>query len=403
MPIKRITSLLVVACSLLLGPHVVAQSGNFSMMAWNFGNGGGQSGDNRFVLVGTVGQFNTANPTSNNNFTVTGGFWSAPLLVPDGTGAVPSRVLLPVIIHPFPTPIPQATWQRVGGNGMVVAAVATQKGQLFAGIRDTTPGGLFKKSLASCDATPPLVRVDAVNPSTTVLNIVFKDGLGLIANYGEQGEKLFYSPDGGASWQPANTVINNVQTVAIGNTTAFYAGTLEKGIYRSTNTGLNWKQQTTTPANINALKVDTLDQSLLWIATDGGGVWTVRIDLNNRTTEANSGLTGASRTVWDFAFDQANNIYIATFNGVFKWDGAAWQSFNLTGKKVYSLEIVNDLLYAGTKQEGVWRRPLNASRDWEQVSSAGWNNQATINDLFYDAQACHGLLAGTNDGVWIYR
>jgi len=404
MTIKRITVVLVVLCFLLITPIALGQSGNFNLNAWTFSNGGGLSSNSGFTVVGATGQFNAAAPASNGRFTVAGGFWGAPLQGPTTQNG--NAVHLPLIVRADPI-TPPAIWQRLGGNGQNIAAVAIQGGQLFAGIQITKPGGLFKKSLPPCDATQPLARVDEVK-GTTVLSILFKDGQGILANYGGLGEKLFYSRDGGVSWQPANDSIDYVQTVAIATKTIFYAGTLENGIYRSDDAGVGWTQQTTTPGKINALKLDARDPTSLWIATEEDGVWKMNVTIN-RPLQANNGLTGDSRKVWDFAFDQANSIYIATFNGVFRWDGSTtWEPFGLTGKKVISLEIAGNQLYAGARpvqdggnDGGVWRRPLTGG-DWAQVTSSGWKNSYKVRDLLYDPTFCKGLLAATDDGVWLY-
>jgi len=109
------------------------------------------------------------------------------------------------------------------------------------------------------------------------------------------------------------------------------------------------------------------------------------------------------KQVWDFAFRTANEIYIATYDGVYRGMAlAAGNPFGLQGKNLSSLELRGDTLYAGVRAEGVWQRSINGG-DWQPVVSAGWNSTSTVRDLFYDSSTCNGLLAATDDGVWIYR
>jgi hypothetical protein len=200
--------------------------------------------------------------------------------------------------------------------------------------------------------------------------------------------------------------IKDPRAVAIAGNHAFYTGAEKDGIYLSSNGGVDWSPQTKNPQAINQLRLDSLDANSLWIATNDSGVWKLTVDVS-RLLQKNEGLSSTGFEGWDFAFD-GSNIYLATADGVFFRNdrNSTWQRFGtrLQGVKVYSLEIVgNLLLYAGTRSAGVWRRPLDGSRDWEAVSSAAWNNQTTVSDLLYDPQYCHGLLAATESGVWLYR
>ncbi|MFN8491195.1 MAG: hypothetical protein U0350_26600 [Caldilineaceae bacterium] len=322
-----------------------------------------------------------------------------------GGNSTSQQNFLPLVVAaatPTPSPTVLPSWQRLDNNGaLTVAALARQGQQLFVGSRNGRQG-LYQRNLATCQAGQALTPV-ALGGATTVLGLVFQDAEGIAAAYGDH---LFYTNNNGQTWIQTGANFTYPRTVAIAGNHAFYAGTESDGIYLSSNGGVDWVVQTKNPQKINQVRLDSLDANSLWIATDATGVWKLSVDVN-RLLQKNEGLSGAGLEDWDFGFDAAN-IYVATSDGVFfRGDRSnAWQRFGqgLQGVKVYSLEIAaNQFLYAGTSGAGVWRRPLDNSRDWEVVTSVGWNNQATVRDLLYDAQVCKGLLAATDAGVWVYR
>lgn len=296
---------------------------------------------------------------------------------------------------PTSTPLPQPLWQRVGQAGLNVSAIAIHNGQLFVGERKENgrPGGLYQRPLNSCQLTPDLTRMDVINNSS-VLGLAFQGTQGVAATF---DTNLFYSNDNGSSWNQSTTSVTNPRTVAIAGGSVFYAGTEASGIYESTNGGVSWQQLEPDPPAINRVLLDT---GTLWIGAQTG--------VFKRTlggmTEITAGLhSESSKQVWDFAFRAANEIYIATFDGVYRGDGAnAWQSFGLQGKELYTVEFKDDMLYAGVQRGGVWRRAISGS-DWVAVTSPGWNSATTVRDLLYDTTTCNGLLAATGDGVWFYR
>ena len=92
---------------------------------------------------------------------------------------------------------------------------------------------------------------------------------------------------------------------------------------------------------------------------------------------------------------------------------ARWEPFasadNLKGKEVRALEIMDGYLYAGVRNPsggalvaGVWRRQLTGG-SWTSVTSPGWNVGYTVRDLHHDPVHCQGMLAATDDGVWVFK
>ncbi|MFN8486454.1 MAG: hypothetical protein U0350_02615 [Caldilineaceae bacterium] len=384
---------------LLFIPTALAQSGPSFIPLWSF-NGGGQSTDSRFTLVGTAGQFNAASATD-GRFTVAGGVWSTPLT--GTTGPNGFAIHLPLVARAEPPP-PSAVWRRVGQSHLNAAVLALGGNQLFVGERKDSgyPGGLYHQSLATCVSVPSLIRIPGIESS--VFGLDFNGVQGVAAAY-DLG--MFYTNDG-LNWTLSPSSVLRPRSVVI-SSGAVYAGTQDQGLYLSENSGATWKQRNGEPIAINVMKIQV---STLWIGTDASGVWKL-IAAGSTPVQQMGGLNNdASKKVWDFAFASDKTIYLATADGVYLGNGntnSAWQPFDLQLKGLRTLEIVGNQLYAGVVNDategghgGVWQHSLTGGA-WQPVTSAGWNNGYTVRDLLYDASNCHGLLAATDDGVWLYR
>lgn len=406
---KRSIPLFAFLVLLLLMTTVRAQTTGFSIDTWLIGNGGGQSSSNSYTLNGAIGQPNAHEPAKGTTHQITGGFWAAAnnprgVSTPDAS----ANLYLPLVAKQQPTPTattpPPKAWQRLGNGGLDIVTAATQGDQLFAGDRRnfTENGGLYRRSLAGCDAGPTWTRIGAIGFS--VRSIVFHGSQGVVAAFTESG--MFYSGDGGNQWAKTTSPLGKPRTVTVSGNNVFFAGTEENGIYSSNDNGVTWTQANKEPLQINALQIDRLDATLLWIGANAG-VWSFNT-VNGRFVENKAGLTGKALEIWGFAVDAAN-IYIATSDGVYKGKGTdTWQPFGRQGSQINSLEIVDNYLYAGAKPAsagaigGVWRTPLDGA-NWTAVTSSGWNETNTVRDLLYEPTYCKGLLAATDDGIWVYR
>ncbi|MCE7980711.1 MAG: PKD domain-containing protein [Caldilinea sp. CFX5] len=323
---------------------------------------------------------------------------TVPITVPGTNGAT---LYLPVINNdptPMPPPVRLPSWQRVSQSNLNLAVfTVTTNNELFAGERKdgAYPGGIYRRSLVGCPLAADFTRLSVVNES--VLGLIFVGSRGLAA--ADQTKGIYYTDDNGANWQRTTSVINRPRTIAAVNG-KYYVGTEEEGFYLSETGGATWAKQTDKPLFVNVVKQDAKDQTILWVGANGEGISIFTTGIN-RISQNNDGLSGAALNVWDFAFD-TTSIYVATSAGVFSGNGAQrWQPFGdfPTTTQVYSLEIMGGALYAGTRDAGVWRRPLNGSEPWTRLGDATF----TVRDLLHEPTHCQGLLAATADGVWLYR
>lgn len=376
------------------------------------------SQNNSYTLNGIAGQPQVGIQVAGATFRVDGGFW------PDTTKA--PQLYLPIIANdPTPTPTtppPQPLrWERVGPGGLEVSALAIQGNSLFAADRRGIEkgGGLYRRTIASCNLSEGWIRIDAIPFS--VLDVDFRGNLGVAAAF-DNTNGIFYSTDNGASWQKAATAVREPRTIALAAANVFHVGTDADGIYRSENGGVTWLQRSTEPQLINVI---ALSANTLWIGVNAvtqgqddvivdaskAGVWALTIG-SSTPIQSIAGLSdGRSRQVWDFLFQgtEDSDIYLATYNGVFRGNGSTpWIAFGLQGRQLLSLATFRGSIYAGERilnkdvNAGLWRRPLTGS-DWEPVPAGNWNKSYAIRDLLVDATHCNGLLAATEDGVWLYR
>jgi hypothetical protein len=380
---------LVVA--LLVGSVALAQSDGLRMSMWTLGSGGGQSAGGEFSLVGTAGQVAASSTAvtgqgGDQTFRVKGGFWPA---MP--SSSTPISLYLPAVSH-FPTiaPVRLSTWQALEGQGITMSSLTIHNEQLFAGAR-ITRGGLYRKQLSACDPKAAVERFNTVD-AATVYSVKFAGQLGIAATH-ERG--LFISRDSGTTWTRLNPNVERPRAITLAPGGIFHVGTQDKGLYTSSD-GVTWTPSSSTPADINTLGANS---SSVWIGAFQTGVWLFTLPT---PVQRRDGLEGKSLNIQDFAFS-GTTIYVATDNGVFRGDGASrWENFGLSGVEVFSVEITNDQLYAGTNGQGVFKRPLTGG-DWAAVTSTGWDATVAVRDLLYDPTYCRGLLAATSNGLWVYR
>ncbi|HET6400116.1 MAG TPA: T9SS type A sorting domain-containing protein [Candidatus Kapabacteria bacterium] len=204
-----------------------------------------------------------------------------------------------------------ATWMSAGLTNELVYSVASIGGYLLA----STDSGIFRSTDSGMDWT----SMNAVLDSNTIGSFVVS-GTNVFASatYG-----IFLSRDSGRSWNFVSLLGPSVTTL-IADGTNLFAGTYNKGIYLSKDSGTNW------------------------------------VDSNNGIPLLSTGTSFPSIN----AFARIDSdIFVGTDSGVFLStnDGVNWTGVNesLANITIFSLVINNGSLYAGTINNGVWRRPLS--------------------------------------------
>lgn len=174
---------------------------------------------------------------------------------------------------------------------------------------------------------------------------------------GSQG--LYKSTNNGNSWSPAGFPNLSVWSLAVSGTNLF-AGTATEGVFLSTNNGNSWTQSNSGLTNLGVYALLVLSEKIF--AGTYGGNGGVFLSTNNGTNWNEAGLANHSLHTLT---SSGMNIFAGTSNnGVFLSTnlGTNWfeinQGFAVLPSVLSSL-ISNNLIFAGTWNAGIWKRPLS--------------------------------------------
>ncbi|MFA7359693.1 MAG: FG-GAP-like repeat-containing protein [Candidatus Kapaibacterium sp.] len=222
---------------------------------------------------------------------------------------------------------------------------------------------------------------------------------------GTLNDGIYLSTNFGTEWFSAD---NGVTTNSIRSMTSFngsiFAGTVDAGVFKSANNGINWSASNTglTGMNVTAL---INSENILYAGTWGSGVF-ISSDYGANWSAINSGLTNL--TIYSLA-KSGNNLFAGTFNGgVFLSadNGGNWTQVNsgLTNLRIWSLTSDGSNVFAGSLGGGVFLTTNNGLL-WNPVNSGLTNFNVTslsYNSGFLFAGTSDGLNISTNSGTnWI--
>ncbi|MEM8960578.1 MAG: hypothetical protein AAGD38_03795 [Acidobacteriota bacterium] len=240
-----------------------------------------------------------------------------------------------------------------------------------------TDFGVFKTDNAQA-AVPVFTQLDldvTVPEPFSVLELLL-DPNDATANtlYAVTGN-LYRTTNGGTTWtRLVETVapltnFNNatITTVAVAPDDAdtIYAGTQSSFLYQTSDGGSEWAERNAgnglTEQFMRAILVDATDSSILWLGTDGGGVFK-SFDAGDSWNPFNNGVTSSFILTLEQDPMDPQLLYAGTENGGLLRSndaGANWSSFNpgLTNDVVTDVEIFptdNNLLWAATDGGGVF-------------------------------------------------
>ena len=176
----------------------------------------------------------------------------------------------------------------------------------------------------------------------------------------------------------------------------FFAGTLENGVFLSTDNGSDWVAINTglTNTEIHSL---TFSGANLFAGTYGGVFLSADNGLN--WTAVSNGLTN---TYVQCVEVDGTNLFAGTLDGVFLStdNGSNWTAVNngLPRTQVYCLKVDGTNLFAGTL-DGVFLS-TNKGKNWTKISSGLTNGLSypTVNCL---AVSGNTLFAGTGNGIFL--
>jgi photosystem II stability/assembly factor-like uncharacterized protein len=241
------------------------------------------------------------------------------------------------------------------------------------------------------------------------------------------GGALFRSLDGGTSWIQVQRGLHfgsSVHSIAINPAAPavnLIVGTATKGVYRSTNGGLNWSNISDTTSvlrlpdlNINAV---AFSKSFRYAGTDSLGGFYSRspVDATVGWT-AGGGLPGRRAVVSSITLNPTNNstVYLGTEGeGIFRStnSGSGWSSRN-TGMLGIAARVIRKnsdghLILGSDFGDGIWIS-TNSGGTWSQETSLTTANAITSiaitgsASLLYAGAYGSGVYKSTDAGItWV--
>ena len=309
----------------------------------------------------------------------------------------------------------KAQWTQVAkANGYPVWSLVSVDSNVFAGINDYNNqghGGMYR----STDDGEKWSAVDSglVKNDQDTISILHLAAMGNVIIAGSATDGIFISTNNGDCWRQSNNGIADssnqvLKITAIGTQDSMiYAGVdYWKGAFVSTDTGRTWKaindgirsfNGEPTSHIYNFIFYDKYTYALssdgIYYSTNGGTNWMLDSTLGGKSFASIGDVffCGDDTTILSFKYDltsrrrisgpyytkykQAeigvlasyNNILIAgaLFYGVYfsNDSGSTWNSLNegwyILDANVYSLNVTDSYLFAGTLGYGVWRIPLS--------------------------------------------
>lgn len=282
------------------------------------------------------------------------------------------------------TNVAATSWRYANYDGLTNASInsLTNMGRyIFAG----TNGGVFKSN----NAGNQWVATNSGLTDSVVLSMIVA-GNRVFA--GTKNGGIFMSTDSGNTWTASNTGLVTLTISGLAtNGTSIFAAT-SGGIFSSTN-GDSW-----TPMNNGLLNLKTVAVSgnTLLVANPDGVFATSLTALN--WAQYNQGLNAS---LVNHLYASNGVIYASTGNGVYQSpdQNIQWTAANVdyTGD-VRATVVYNDKLFAGTKEDGIYRSTSLSSIVWKEFNT-GFNNLET--HAIYNSGTL--VIAATNKGLFVSK
>ena len=178
------------------------------------------------------------------------------------------------------------------------------------------------------------------------------------------GPFVYRTLDDGRSWQPLPRLYNSAGMLAVAPSDGTLYASSDDGLFVSRDAGSTWRRvHRTLPIRATALAVDPERSNVLWLGSDGNGVW--RSTDGGRTVvpvvkgEFILGLVG--NIVFDPADPSHPFVSVAGY-GIYQWRREGWQkvgagdaAFEATVNGPLAFDAERGILYAGTSTRGIYR------------------------------------------------
>lgn len=251
------------------------------------------------------------------------------------------------------------TWIPTSLNNIAIQSIAISGNNIYAGTFGFPVSyGVYKSTNNGTNWTQTLLNTQIVKSLAVNGNNVFAGTDFNGSNYG-----IYTSTNNGINW--TQTLIDKIIYSLIVNGNNVFAGSSLYGVYLSTNNGTNWVQTSLTTGTIHAFAINGNN---IFAGTAGSGVY---LSTNNGINWAQTPLN--AQIVWALAAS-GNNIFAgADLLGVYisNNNGTYWVQRNegMGNLSVNALTIFNGYVFAGTTDNGVYRRPISELLGVQTISN----------------------------------
>ncbi|MBS1516223.1 MAG: T9SS type A sorting domain-containing protein [Bacteroidetes bacterium] len=184
------------------------------------------------------------------------------------------------------------------------------------------------------------------------------------------GSVVYKSTNNGSSWvQNYSAGVGAMQILHAAAGSVLYAGTRTSGVHVTTNNGVNWSNSTSGITSPDIVAFTSIGNTV-FAGTDTAGVFRTTNNGAN-WVRVNNGLGNKVIN----ALEKAGNFIVAATKGGVYYSsnfGDSWLSFNQGISS--SIEVVslynynNTTLYAGTKGQSLFRRPISELTGIKEIS-----------------------------------
>jgi hypothetical protein len=264
----------------------------------------------------------------------------------------------------------------------------TGQDKVFARTWDSLNGG---RMFLTADNGTNWTQSSSADSDIDILSIVMLNNNILAGTW----NGFYLSPLDGTNWNaftptgiPEDTAI---WSIAMIDTTLFSGTTGD--IYKSSDNGNTWTEVSSgIPVNARITSIVARGNAIfagsasdgVFITTNGGTSWTA---INSGLTDTHISQLAAVGT----------KLFAVTLNGVFVSDnnGMSWEADSSSLKNINCFVVVNNQLFAGTDDSGVYLS-VDAGATWTSVGSG----MPTNTRVWSLAASSDHLFAGTSSGVW---